>query len=155
LFNESTYGKEEYQMTKASVTRKAVLILAVILMMQLFIGSAANAAPPESGSCFYYTVSWGDSLSSIAFTYGDNVWNLAARNGIANPNFIRAGQVLYVCGWGGGWAPPPGVTYHTVQWGQTLWSIANWYGTTPWAIASMNGLYNMNLIYAGQVLRVR
>lgn len=142
-------------MAKASVTRKAALILAIILVMQLFIGTAANAAPAESGTCFYYTVRWGDSLSSIACAYGDNVWNLAARNGIANPNFIRAGQVLYVCGCCGGWTPPVGATYHTVQWGQTLWSIANWYGTTPWAIASMNGLYNMNLIYAGQVLRVR
>jgi len=140
-------------MTKASVVRKALPILAIILVMQLLIGATATAAPAESGGCFYHTVRWGQTLSSIAWTYGDNVWNLAARNGIANPNYIRAGQVLYVCS---GWAPAPAPTpgYHTVQWGQSLWSIANMYGTTPWAIASMNGIYNINLIYAGQVLRV-
>lgn len=141
-------------MTKTSTTRKIILVLISVLVLQLFIGAAVNAAPPESGSCFYYTVRWGDSLSRIAWRYGDTVWGLASRNGIANPNYIRAGQVLYVCG-SGGWSPGPGPVYHTVQWGQTLWSIANWYGTTPWAIASMNGIFNMNLIYAGQVLRVR
>ena len=143
-------------MTRKSTTRKIVLVLISVLVLQLFIGAAVNAAPSESGSCFYYTVQWGDSLSNIAWRYGDTVAGLASRNGIANPNYIRAGQVLYVCGGGG--CPPgpgPGPVYHTVQWGQTLWSIANWYGTTPWAIASMNGIYNMNLIYAGQVLRVR
>ncbi|MBC7242284.1 MAG: LysM peptidoglycan-binding domain-containing protein, partial [Anaerolineae bacterium] len=45
--------------------------------------------------------------------------------------------------------------YHVVRWGETLWSIARLYGTTPWAIAALNGIYNLNLIYAGQVLRVR
>lgn len=140
-------------MARGSVTRKTLIVLAIILMAQFLMGSTVSAAPPEAGSCFYYTVRWGDSLSSIAWRYGDNIWNLAARNGIANPNYIRAGQVLYVCGWG--WTPPAPALYHTVQWGQTLWSIANWYGTTPWAIASLNGIYNINYIYAGQVLRIR
>jgi len=140
-------------MGNVSLTRKVVVVLAVVMVLQLFAGVAASAAPVDSGSCFYYTVRWGDSLSSIAWRYGDNVWNLASRNGIANPNFIRAGQVLYVCG--GAWTPPPPVTWHTVRWGETLWSIARWYGTTPWAIASLNGIYDMNRIYAGQVLRIR
>jgi LysM repeat protein len=140
-------------MGKVSLTRKVVVLIAAVLVLQLFVVGAASAAPADAPGCFYYTVQWGDSLSSIAYRYGDNVYNLAARNGIANPNFIYAGQVLYVCGGGGGGGG--GAVYHTVQWGQTLWSIACMYGTTPWAIASMNGIYNMNLIYAGQVLRVR
>lgn len=140
-------------MANVSTTRKIVLILAAVLVLQLFIGATVNAAPAGSGSCFYYTVRWGDTLSRIAWRFGDNIWNLAARNGITNPNYIRAGQVLYVCGWV---APPgPGPIYHTVRWGESLWSISRLYGTTPWAIASMNGIYNLNFIYAGQVLRVR
>jgi len=49
-------------------------------------------------------------------------------------------------------ASAAGPVYHTVQPGQTLYSIANWYGTSVWAIACANGLYNPNYVYAGQVL---
>jgi len=125
--------------------------------MLLPLAGMTVSAAPAPGGCFYYTVHWGDSLSIIAARYGDNVWALASRNGIANPNYVRAGQVLYVCGGhpGPGPGPMPGPLTHCVHWGETLWSIANMYGTSPWALASLNGIYNMNRIYAGQVLRIR
>lgn len=138
---------------KVRKTRTVIVSLALMLVMLLLLGTSVQAAPPASGTCFYYTVRWGDTLSSIAWRFGDNLWNLAARNGIANINYIWAGQVLHVCSV---YPPPaPSPAYHVVRWGETLWSIAQLYGTTPWAIASMNGIYNLNLIYAGQVLRVR
>ena len=43
---------------------------------------------------------------------------------------------------------------HVVQYGETLSSIATKYGTTYQALASLNGLSNPNMIYAGQVLKV-
>jgi len=49
-------------------------------------------------------------------------------------------------------AAAAGPIYHTVQYGQTLYSIAQHYGTSVWAIACANGLYNPNYVYAGQVL---
>lgn len=137
----------------SSKNRKVLVSLVLVLVMLLLMGSTIQAAPPASASCFYYTVRWGDTLSSIAWRFGDNIWNLAARNGIVNINYIRAGQVLYVCSVYP--APAPSPAYHVVRWGETLWSIARLYGTTPWAIAALNGIYNLNLIYAGQVLRVR
>ncbi|EOS7926169.1 LysM peptidoglycan-binding domain-containing protein [Enterococcus hirae] len=45
-------------------------------------------------------------------------------------------------------------TTHVVQYGETLTSIATKYGTTYQALASLNGLSNPNMIYAGQVLKV-
>jgi len=42
--------------------------------------------------------------------------------------------------------------WHQVQWGQTVFSIGRWYGVSPYAIASANGLGNWNVIYAGQWL---
>lgn len=42
--------------------------------------------------------------------------------------------------------------WHQVQAGQTLFSIARWYGVNPYAIASANSLPNWNVIYAGQWL---
>jgi len=39
-----------------------------------------------------------------------------------------------------------------VQPGDTLYSIARRYGVTVWDLASYNNIYNVNLIYVGQVL---
>lgn len=52
--------------------------------------------------------------------------------------------------------PPPAQNYITyvVQPGDTLSGIALRYGTTYQALASLNGLSNPNLIYAGQTIRV-
>ncbi|EMF0284155.1 LysM peptidoglycan-binding domain-containing protein [Enterococcus hirae] len=43
---------------------------------------------------------------------------------------------------------------HVVQYGETLSSIAAKYGTMYQVLASLNGLSNPNMIYAGQVLKV-
>lgn len=51
----------------------------------------------SSYGCNYY-VRWGDSLSSIAWRYGTSSWNLANANGISNPDWIYAGQRLFIPG---------------------------------------------------------
>lgn len=51
-------------------------------------------------------------------------------------------------------AEQPSTTTHIVQYGEALSSIATQYGTTYQALASLNGLSNPNMIYAGQVLIV-
>ena len=51
-----------------------------------------------------------------------------------------------------GTAQAAGPTYHVVQPGQTLFSIASRYGVSSWGMAYANGLWNPNWIYAGQVL---
>ncbi len=45
---------------------------------------------------FYYTVKRGDTLLGIALDYGQNYRELAAWNGLSNPNDIRVDQVLRV-----------------------------------------------------------
>ena len=42
--------------------------------------------------------------------------------------------------------------YHTVRYGETLTRIGYMYGVSMWTIAAANHIYNLNLIYAGQVL---
>lgn len=52
-------------------------------------------------------------------------------------------------------APPAsGGKHHTVRYGETLFSIGRRYGVNPYHIADVNGLYNPNHIYAGQVLYI-
>ena len=44
--------------------------------------------------------------------------------------------------------------YYTVVWGDTLWDIANRYGTTYQELARINRIPNPDLIYVDQVLIV-
>lgn len=44
--------------------------------------------------------------------------------------------------------------YYTVEPGNTLWGIAQYFGTTPEAIARLNGIPVMDQIYPGQKLRI-
>lgn len=106
--------------------------------------------PPPSG--VWYTVRYGDTLSSIAWRYGVNVWDIVqANSNIVHPNRIYAGQRIHIPG---GTTPSPGGAWYTVRWGDTLSSIAWRFGTNVWAIVQANGLANPNWIYAGQRLYI-
>jgi len=75
--------------------------LSLLLLTQLAIvtGMVADAAGPPYPSGFYYTVRWGDTLYSIAYRFGTTPWAIARANGIYNPNYILAGQVLFIPAW--------------------------------------------------------
>jgi LysM repeat protein len=74
---------------------------------------------------------------------------LRANPRITNPNIIFIGQAITIPGQ----ASPQN---HTVQRGETLRIIANRYGTTVDALLGLNpNIQNPNLIYVGQVIRVR
>jgi LysM repeat protein len=47
-----------------------------------------------------------------------------------------------------------GTTTHIVKPGETLYSIARYYGVDPMALAGANGLVNPDMIYAGQPLAI-
>lgn len=111
----------------------------------------SNTKKPEPTITQAYTVKSGDTLSAIASKYGTTVQKLVELNGIANPNLIYAGQVIKITGD----ADVSNSVYYKVQSGDTLSAIASKYGTTYQAIAKLNGISNPNLIYAGQILRVK
>ena len=52
------------------------------------------------------------------------------------------------------WGGDCGGEHHCVRWGETLYSIGRMYDKDPYYIAQVNGLYNPNHIYAGQVLYI-
>jgi LysM repeat protein len=91
----------------------------------------------------HYTVERGDTLGRIALEHGVSVSDLAAANGISNPNLILPGQKLVI---------PGSNEVYEVASGDTLGRIANKYGTSVSALASANGISNPNLIRIGQQL---
>ena len=111
---------------------------------------SVSSAPIQSPATNTYTVRSGDTLSSIAAKFGTSYQTLASLNGISNPNLIYVGQVLRVNG-----SANAGSVYYTVRAGDNLSSIASRYGTSYQSIASLNGLANPNLIYAGQTLKIK
>lgn len=111
---------------------------------------SVSSAPIQVPATSTYTVRSGDTLSSIAAKFGTNYQALASLNGISNPNLIYVGQVLRVNG-----SASTGSVYYTVRAGDNLSAIASRYGTSYQSIASLNGLANPNLIYAGQTLKIK
>lgn len=111
---------------------------------------SVSSAPIQAPATSTYTVNSGDTLSSIAAKFGTSYQALASLNGISNPNLIYVGQTLRVNG-----SASTGSVYYTVRVGDNLSSIASRYGTSYQSIASLNGLANPNLIYAGQTLKIK
>jgi LysM repeat protein len=99
-----------------------------------------------------HVVQAGENLFRISLKYGTTVEAIAAANGIINPSWVYTGQELIIPK--GSAAPGAAPKYHVVQPGESLWSIALRYGTTPWQIAALNGIANPNLIYSGRTLRI-
>ena len=140
--------------------KKLVLIVVLSLLVMAFVVPAVSAAPSESGGYWYY-VRYGDTLYSISRYTGVSTHAIINANGIHNPNWIYAGTSLWIPSYHP--APAPGCHYdcgyhghgyHTVRYGETLLGIGRYYGVSAWSIARANGIYNMNYIYAGQVLHI-
>jgi putative chitinase len=138
--------------------RKVLLVLVLVLLLQLALVPASSAAPPSSAG-FWHRVKHGETLFSIGRMYHVNPYTICHANGLRNCNHIYSGQALWIPRAYGPQPPKPPhpgkcscADYHTVKYGQTLYSIGRHYGVSPHAIARCNGIYNMNKIYAGQRL---
>jgi LysM repeat protein len=126
-------------------------VVVIVLLVFLVAALPISAAPEDSGCSVVHVVRPGETMYSIGRLYGVSMWAIANANGIVNPNFIYVGQclVIPVCP-----APAPGGGVHIVRPGETLTRIAARYGVSVWAIASANGLANINHIYVGQRLTI-
>jgi len=129
-----------------------------------------------------HVVRQGETLFCLGRAYLVNPWSIATRNGLYSPNMVYPGQRLVIPDekWNNiplgliclrQFAPPPtsvpaqGATpaptavplspckaLHTIQYGETLWSISRRYGGSPWTIAAINQIPNPNLILTGNML---
>lgn len=121
----------------------------------LIIAGRMLVVPSDGGSATEYLVRRGDTLSSISAKVGVPVRDLARANGLDNPNRLPAGRLLSI--------PPVGAraagtmgsrrTY-TVKKGDVLSVIALKVGVPPGQLAAANGIQNLDLIMADQILVV-
>lgn len=58
---------------------------------------------PQPSAGFWYRVTYGDTLSGIAWRYGTTTWAIMAANNLTSANRILVGQKLWIPG---GYAPP-------------------------------------------------
>ncbi len=114
-----------------------------------------------------HTVQQGETLYRIALKYGLTYQELAAANGITNPDRIMAGMVLTIPGCGGTTGGGttsvdlmPGDTIadngdiiHIVQQGENLYRIALHYGVNWQVLAAYNKISG-ETIYVGQEIRI-
>lgn len=141
----------------ASSSLAAIALLILLAHLASPIVAAPGPGPMRQGtSTTIHVVQWGENLTLIARRYGVTTTAIVQANALADPNYIYAGQRLIIPT---GTAPAPpsepvaGGTY-VVNRGDTLSSIAARYGTTVNDLVAANGLWNPDLIYVGQVLKV-
>ncbi len=89
-----------------------------------------------------YTVVNGDTLSTIAHSFGLTSQTLVWANGMSDKDFIKPGQVLKI--------PPEEGYLYTVQKGDTLNSIIKKYGGDAQKVLDTNHLVDANAIQPGQ-----
>jgi LysM repeat protein len=132
---------------------------------------------PGSGAPGRHTVRQGETLFCIGRGYGVSPWAIATANSIYAPYRIFIGQVLVIpnAPWSTvppgpvcarqfpGTPPPVTITptpppppacraLYTVVPGDTLLGVSRKYNVNVWTLAARNNIYNLNLIYVGQVL---
>ncbi len=110
-------------------------------------GTTPTPTPNPGGNTITYTVRSGDTLWLLANRYGTTVDAIKNLNGLTSNN-LSIGQVLRI---------PTGQSSqyfeYTVRSGDTLWLLANRYGTTVNAIKNLNGLTS-DALRIGQVLKI-
>lgn len=118
---------------------------------ELSIGQVLKIPTAQSpgGSYFEYVVRSGDTLWLLAQRYNTTVDAIRNLNGLPNDN-LSIGQILKIPSAG---AEPAPYFEYTVRPGDTLWLLAQRFGTTVDAIKGLSGLTS-DALQIGQVLRI-
>ncbi|WP_226585145.1 C40 family peptidase [Halobacillus litoralis] len=141
----------------------SVIYVGQNLIVEKDASASAQSEKSSSSSNGSYTVQSGDSLWLIASRNGMSVSALKSMNGLSS-NIIYPGQKLALSGSSSSSSASASTTSnsssssqststYTVQSGDSLWLIANNYGTSVSNLKNLNSL-SSNIIYVGQKLKV-
>jgi murein DD-endopeptidase MepM/ murein hydrolase activator NlpD len=140
--------------------RLAIIILSGLVALSPGLGGQIGLRPAaaQESTETIYIVQPGDTPSSIALRYGLTTAELAAANGLINPDLIYTGLKLTIPASAAPAATPVGKQatvvnrLHIVQADETLFGIALKYGTTVRSLLETNRLDQAGLIVPGQQL---
>lgn len=131
------------------------LWLLLFLVTALALPATAHADTPS------HIVAYGETLYSIARTYGVSPQALANANGLTLQSWVYAGQRLVIPG--GNAAPQngspsggqttPGKSY-VVRAGDTLYSVSRQFGVSVNAIADANDIPPNGFLYTGWTIKI-
>jgi len=128
----------------------------IYIGQKIILPTDSSSTGGNTSNSSYYIVKSGDTLSGIAQKYGTTIKVLASTNNISNPNLIYPGQKIILPTDSslskGNISSSP---YYTVKSGDTLSGIAQRFGTTTLTLVKLNNISNPNLIYPGQVLKIK
>jgi LysM repeat protein len=158
---------------------KRVLLIVTLTLMLLALSPVRTAqthAPSQEILC-EHIVRAGESIFCIARAYGVDPYAIVRENGLLSPNLIYAGMSLHIpnvpaelppgpvcvrqCEGNATITPVPEVLQcggctcaaeHSVIYGETLTSIALFYGVNLWRLAGCNCIHNLNFVTAGEQL---
>lgn len=134
--------------------RRMINTVIVVLVIGAFVAAPSTLAQSSGQGSVVHTVTWGDTLFSLARRFDTSVDAICRVNGLADPTQIYAGQRLIIPTAHAPTAPDEAGATHTVQAGENLFRIALRYGVTVKALVELNGLYNADQIVAGQQLAI-
>ena len=145
----------EPQRRRVRPPRPAQVVLILAVLLWLVPPAAAQEPTPEAP---VYVVQAGDTLFSIAQRFETTVEAIVTANDIADASLIRVGQKLVIPTVRPELVPPTApelnTRIHPVRNGDTLPSLAFYYGTTVWALRERNELDRLGLLWPGQELEV-
>lgn len=98
----------------------------------------------------FYFVQRGETLFAIAKRYQTTVHAIVAANRLEDPNAICPGQALIIPRPGEVPSPPPGGIVHLVRPGETIFQLADKFGTSVQEILKANQIAHPEFVLAGQ-----
>jgi len=114
----------------------------------------ALLALPLYGEERVYVLRKGDTLYSVAQTYGVQVQALLDLNGIDDPRKVRAGQRIQIPGAAAAGEEKKTPAVHKVVWGDTLSTLARKYQVPVAELRKANGLAEGDILKEGQTLKI-
>lgn len=135
------------------IVRVVIGILSVgVAGNMLAFAQTPPSTPTETDGITIHVVQRGETLSQIAQTYGITLEAILELNSQLAPDNIQAGQRIFIPNDRIG---TQGIlTRHIVQPGETLYSIAKTYYSTPQSLAEANNIFHTSSLYIGQDILV-
>jgi murein DD-endopeptidase MepM/ murein hydrolase activator NlpD len=141
-----------FSMKLRLLSRIFPLLLTILLLTLNPVAAQDDTGEAVPEGVTLHVVQRGETLYSIAVEYGLTIEDLARFNNLVNPNNLKVGERLLIP-----LEPVPEIqppTIHTVQPGETLKTIGDFYGVDLTILVQLNGITNPNMLYVGQVLTI-